>query len=780
MKINKHISGLATLVLVAGSIASPYAIAKSTPLQHVEVEGLQRISSETVLSYANLKPDSMIHADKSADIIRNLYHTGFFEHVSLTRNGNTVVIHVTERPTIGQLKISGNSIIPTDKLTTVMKSLDIAEGRSYNLAIIDRIKQGMLNQYYQLGRYNARITIDVTPTSRNRVIVKIIISEGLIAKISQINFIGNHAFSDALLTQQLTLSTPGLLTFFTKTDQYSQQKLEASLENIRNFYLDRGYIKFVNKSSQISITPDRKSVFITVVVDEGNVYKVKDFVVSGNTNNIVSKADLLKQIQLKPGTVFSRQDVMNSEKSISDLLGSKGYIFTTINLLPTVNETTKTVSLNFEIKPGKRTYVRHVTFSDNTKTNDEVLRREVQQMESAPVSTTQLDESKRRLNLLPYLRDAQMSVVPVKDQDDLVDINYKVNETSTADVSGRIGYSQVEHILLGAGINQKNFLGTGKTVGLNAETSRYERSYAASYFDPYFTADGVSRSMTLSASHYDPSAANLTKSFSSSEYAFSDVFSLPISQETTVTNRVDIGYGYESTLITLPNDTGNISNEVQSFINHHGRHFQQLDLIFGVSRDGRDKAIFPTRGVRQSLGLNLFLPIGEKSLKYYTLNYNSAWFQPLIKDFIFSAKGMAGYGNSFNGGSNYPFYKNFYSGGMETVRGYAGNTLGPRDNFGNATGGNFIVNGSVSLILPSFISNNVRTSVFFDAGNVYKTADNRVYGGSGTGSLRYSAGVQAEWLTMLGPIDVSLGKALKSKQNDQVEIFQFSLGANFG
>jgi outer membrane protein insertion porin family len=399
------------LVLVLNFFIVPVWAANTFVVRKIDIEGLQRVSPETVYSYLPIRQGETLHADKTGAIISALYKTGFFEHITLSRSGDTLIINVVERSTIGQLKISGNNLIPTDKLTSVMKGLDVAEGRIYNRAVLERIKQGLLNQYYQLGRYNARVTVTVTPLERNRVLVKIDISEGLAAKIRRINIIGNHAFDEKKLEKQLTVSTTGLFTFVTQADQYSQEKLDESIESLRNFYLDHGYIKFAEKSSQVSITPDRKSVYITIVVDEGEQYRIKGYKLSGDF--VVPRETLQKLVDLKPGDVFSRKRVVDAEKAMTDAMGDKGYVYATVALNPTVDDKNREVFLDLNIKPGKRTYVRHVYFSDNAKTNDEVLRREVQQMEGAPVSTGQLEESKRRLNLLPYMRDAKMTLVPV-------------------------------------------------------------------------------------------------------------------------------------------------------------------------------------------------------------------------------------------------------------------------------------------------------------------------------------------------------------------------------
>lgn len=765
-------------LLVNGLIASAWA-AEAFVVKNIEVEGLQRIDEETVDNYLPIRRGEVLRPEKTAAIIRSLYKTGFFDHITLSRSGNTLIIHVVERPIIGQLKISGNNVIPTDKLTSVMKSLDIAEGRVYNKAELDRIKQSLLNQYYELGRYNARIDIIATQMPRNRVFVKIDISEGLTAKIRHITIIGNHAFSEHTLIKQLTITHQGLLTFFTQTDQYSQAKLDESLEGLRGYYLNHGYLKVNVKSSQASITPDRKSVYVTIVVEEGLPYTVKGFTLTGDF--VVPRAKLLPLIQIAPGESFSRQKVMDSEKAINDELGKVGYIYSTINLNPTIDDKNRTVFLDFHINAGKRMYVRHIFFADNTKTNDVVLRREMQQMEGSVASTGKLEESKRRLNLLPYLKDTEMSVVPVEGTSDQVDVKYKVTENNSAELSGRVGYSTAQHVILGAGVNQKNFLGTGKTIGLNVETSRYQRFYGASYTDPYFTIDGISRSVNISASRIDPGQANLTKSYTMNEYDLSDTYSIPFGQEENAINRLELGYGYQNTLITFANSPTNVSSIVADFAARHGRHFQQFELMTGLSRDTRDKAIFPTMGQRHAVGLSVFLPIGT-SLRYYMMNYAGAWFHPLINNYLITTRGALGYGNAFSNGEDYPFFKNFYAGGIGSVRGFTPNTLGPKDNTPNhnSTGGNFLADASVGIILPNYISDSLRTTVFVDAGNVYQTFDNRKYGGTGSGPIRYSVGVSGEWLSPMGPIEISLARPLNVRRGDDLKAFDFSLGANFG
>ena len=431
---------LLLLILLLNFIAIPAWATSTFVVKQIQIQGLQLISPATVYSYLPVKRGDTMGPNKTGAVIRALYQTGFFEHITLSRSGNTLIIRVVERAIIGQIKISGNSVIPTDKLTTVMKSLDIAEGRPYNRAVVEKIKQSLLNQYYQLGRYNARVDVSAIPQERNRVLLKIDLSEGLVAKISRINIIGNHAFSEKELVKQLTISTPGLFTIITQTDRYSQEKLDASLESLRNYYLDHGYVKFNVKSAQVAITPDRKSVYVTIVVDEGVPYTLKGYEFSGNL--ILPRSELDKLVKVKPGMTFSRQAVVNSEKAISEALGDKGYAFATVAIDPKIDDKKKEVFLLFEIKPGKRAYVRHIAFLDNSKTNDETLRREMRQMEGAVISTGKLEESKRSLSMLPYIKDVQMSVVPVHETDDQVDVNYKLTEDNAAQATLSLGYSK--------------------------------------------------------------------------------------------------------------------------------------------------------------------------------------------------------------------------------------------------------------------------------------------------------------------------------------------------
>ncbi len=757
---------------------------QSFVIREIRVEGIEHLNAATVESYLPVKRGQTLRPSQTASVLRALYKSGFFEHITLSHEGNTLIIHVVERPTIGQLKITGNSVVPTDKLTSVMKSLDVAEGSVYNPSVLERIRQSLLNQYYQLGRYNARVDVKTSSMSRNRIAVSFVISEGVVAKIRRITIIGNHAFSESALIRQLDISPSGIVTIVTQSDRYSEEKLDLSMEKLRNYYLDNGYLRMDIKSYQAQVSPDRKAVYVTVVIDEGEPYTVSSYDIRGNY--VVSKEELNKLVSIRQGDVFSKQKLLDTNKAISNYMGGRGYMFSTVNVKPQINDKNHTVALIFDVNAGRRTYVRHVTFSDNTRTNDVVLRREIQQMEAAPASTVKLDESRQRLTLLPYIKDVDMSVKRLPEDENQVDVNYKVKEDNSAQASFKVGYSPVYGAILGAGLNQKNFFGTGNTLGINFQRSRYEQFYGVDYTDPYYTEDGISRTLSFSVSRLDPGAAeNVNGSYTTNEYDLGVLYGIPIGQEQGVFTRLQLGASYQNTLVNLI--PKNLSAQVNTFTTRNGRHFQELDMKAGLSRDSRDKAIFPTSGSFQTLFLDGYAPLAQDSLSFYTLNYSGKWYQPIAAEFILTSKANLGYGNGLHGVSDFPYFKNYFVGGIDSVRGYLGYTLGPRDSTGKAFGGNMLIDGSLGLIFPNHLSDSLRTSVFIDGGNVYSSLNNRGFGGQSTngGYVRFSTGVEADVLTPFGPIELSLATPINRRHGhsnipgDNQDLFQFALGANF-
>lgn len=768
---------LSTLLLSNAAWADSFVVSK------IEVRGAQRVSSAAIESYLPVKRGQVFSTSASDSSLRALYKTGFFDSVNLERVGNTLVVKVVERPTIGHLKVSGNSIIATDKLMEAMKALEITEGRIYDRALLEKVKQSLVHQYYQLGRYNARVEIKTAAMSRNRISVDIVVSEGLVAKVKRISIIGNHDFSESTLLRQLDLTTSGYLTWITQSDRFQEDKLEASIEKLRAFYLDHGYVRFQIKSSQSQVTPDRKSVFITIAVNEGPVYRLGSYDIQGQL--LLPKSAYIEAMHLKVGEVFSRQSIIAAQKAIIKLLGDKGYLFATVGIDPQLDDTKKTVALMFDVKPGKRTYVRKIGFSDNTRTNDVVLRREMLQMEGAPASMTKIEESKHRLLLQPFIKDASLSVNPVPGTDDKVDVNYSVKEDNSAQANIRLGYSQAFGLILGAGFNQKNIFGTGNTLGLNFSRSGFEQQYSADFTDPYFTPEGISRSFHFAITRSDPSAArNLNSSYTANDYTAGVLFGIPVGQEESVINTLQAGLYYQNTMIHISR-RNNLSNQVLAFTDENGRHFQEADAKIGFNRNSLDKTIFPTKGTWQSVVLDAYLPLAKSSLRYYTASYNMKSYLPLTesRSFILASRIDLGYGNGFQGINGYPYFKNFYAGGIDSVRGYETYNLGPRDSRGYAYGGNKLIDASIGVIFPNYISDSVRTMAYLDAGNVYLGTNNRSFGAQSTnsGPIRYAVGVEADWLIpSFGPIRLSLAKPVFDRDDGvRREPFQFALGASF-
>ncbi|HVY53116.1 MAG TPA: outer membrane protein assembly factor BamA, partial [Gammaproteobacteria bacterium] len=625
-------------------------------IRDIEIQGLQRISPETVRHYLPVRRGEEISSEKTSKIISALYKTGLFENITLARRDGVLVIKLIERPIIGYLKITGNSAISSDRLDSVMKDLDVVEGRVYNPAVLEKIKQSLLNQYYQMGYYNVQITVDAAEMSNNRISVKITISEGVVAKIRGVHIIGSHVFSEAQLQKQLTVSMPNLFSFITQSDRYSEEKLEESLEKLRGFYMDHGYLKFNIKSAQAEITPDRKAIYIVITVDEGVPYYIKGYKLSGDL--ILPKAEIEKKITMKPGDKFSRQEIIDSEKAITDIYGNDGYLFVSVTVDPQIDEAKKQVFLAFQITPGKKVYVRHLTFVDNHRTNDAALRREATQFESAPATTSRLEETKHRLSLLPFMKDVQMSVKPVPETEDQVDVSYKVTEDNSAQASVTASYSMVDRFGFGVGLNQKNFFGTGNNLGINFTQNRYEKYYSVAYSDPYYTLDGISRDVNLYVSRVNPAGANMAKAFTSNDMGATVTYGIPIGLEKNVLSRFYMGFGVEDTLIHL---TSQPTEQVTDFTNEHGRHFQQAHIHTGITRDSRDKAIFPTMGNIEKAFGDLYAPLADGSLKYFQFNFEGKWYYPLARGFIAAARASLGYGNSFDGINGYPFFKNYYT-----------------------------------------------------------------------------------------------------------------------
>ena len=734
-------------------------------IKEISVEGLQRIEVGTVFNYLPIAVGDTLTDQRAAEAIRALFKTGFFSDISLEHRGNVLVVKVVERPSISKVNISGNKDIKTEDLTDALKHIGLAEGRVFDRSALEQVKRELERQYFARGKYGVKISSEIKPQDRNRVEVDLKIDEGKVAKISRVSVVGNHAFSQETLLNNFQLGPPALFSIFTENDQYSKQKLAADLETLRSYYLDRGYIDFNIDSTQVAITPDKKEVYITVNITEGKQFTVSSIKLAGDLK--VPEAELAALISIKPGDIFSRKQVTESTARINERLGKDGYAFANINPTPELDREKLTVKLTFFVDPGKRVYVRRVNISGNSRTRDEVLRREIRQLENGWISTTNVNRSRERLQKLGYFDEVNVETPAVPGTDDQVDVNFGVKERSSfGSLSAGVGFSQSQGLLLNASVSQDNFMGTGKHVTAAINNSKVNTIYSFSYINPYYTPNGVSRGFSLFLRTTDAGAANVG-SYTADAYGGNVNYGIPLSEFNTMRTSI----GYEQTRIK-PNTL--TPQDYLQFLSTNASDFGVFKLTLGWTHDTRNKAFFPSKGLLQSLSATTALPGGD--LTYYKLSTQTTWYHSLFNIFTMSLNGEVDYGAAYGNTVGFPFFEYYYAGGIHSVRGYRSNTLGPKEN-GTAIGGAFNTVGSGELLFtPPFMqeSSSFRMGAFFDIGNVYKD-----YASFDASELRYSTGVSATWLSPIGPLTFCLAKALNAKSGDSTEIFQFALGAAF-
>ncbi len=758
------------------------ASAEQFQIADIRVEGLQRIAPGTVFNYLPVQVGDTVGDDVTGNIIRALYQTGFFDDVRVERDGNVLVLNVQERPAIAKIEFVGTKDIDEKTLQKAMDDIGLKEGRVFNRSVLDRIEQELERQYFSRGKYGVVVVSTVSPLERNRVAIRIDVTEGLTARIKQINIIGNNAFPTKELLKQFDLGATRWHSFYSKNDQYSKQKLAGDLERLRSFYLDRGYIKFQIKSTQVSISPDKKEIYVTVVLDEGDPYTISDIKLAGEPAVPVEK--IFPLIQLRRGEIFSRKLTTESSERISNLLGDEGYAFANVNAVPEVDDAGKKVVVTFFVDPGKRVYVRRVNMKGNTRTRDEVLRREMRQLESAWFSAALVKESRERLNRLGYFDDVTTETPAVPGSADQVDVNVTVTEKPAGNLMAGIGYSQSQGILLNASINQNNFLGTGKRVSLAFNTSQTATLYQLSYQNPYYTVDGISRGFELSYRATD--FGELTNS--SYETYTTDVgiaginFGIPLSRN----SRAGVAFRYQYTNLQYNPETALFyAPQVLVFAEKNGTTFNDFILSASYTSDTRDKAVFPTKGSLQSLHGELAIP--GSSLEYYRVGYEGTRYFPLTSRLVLSLSTELGYGAGYGDLDSLPFFSNYYAGGPRSVRGFRANTLGPRELSYSYTpaGGNTKMVGSVELLISPPVGGDLektlRFGIFFDAGNVWQTESNDLVYPTGFNldELRYSTGVSVSWLSPIGALSISLGYPLNPQPQDEKQIFQFGVGQTF-
>ncbi len=732
-------------------------------VKDIRVEGIQRTEAGTVFSYLPVKVGETMNDEQAAVAIRALYGTGFFKDVRLEVEQGVLIVLVKERPSIASIQVNGVKDFPKDQLKDNMKYAGLAESRIFDKGALEKATQELKRQYVARGKYGVTINTKVSELERNRVGIVFDVVEGEVSKIKQINIVGNKIYPESDLLDLMKLSTPDWMSWFSKNDQYSKQKLSADMEAMRSFYMDSGYLEFNINSTQISITPDKKDIYITININEGAKYTVTKVSVSGNT--LIPKEEIEKLIKIKSGDSYSRKALSETSKVVGERLAAEGYAFANVNAIPNLNKETHEVSFNLVIDPGQRVYIRRINIAGNTKTRDEVIRREFRQVEGAWFDVEKIKKSKQRADRLDYFSEVSVETPQVQGTADQMDVNVAVKEKSTGSFTVGAGVNSGEGLVFSGGVSQANLFGSGNHLSTQLNTSKINQNVSVSYTNPYYTDEGMSRGFDVYKRNVN--ATNIAISqYTSSTLGGGIRFGVPIQEDQSIS----FGLSAENTNIGL---TALSPVRYINYVNTFGASNTTVLGTLGWGRDTRDSAIYTTQGTVQHAYMEVALPVMD--MRYYKLNYDHQWFYPLSTNWTLMTNGMAGVGGGY-GGKQMPFFKNFYAGGTGSVRGYQANSLGPRDATNLALGGTRRVVGSMELMtpIPGIKDKSVRLSAFLDAGAVYGPGD--LPGSSG---IRASTGAAVTWLSPMGPLKFSFGVPLNGQPQDMLQKFQFTLGSMF-
>jgi outer membrane protein insertion porin family len=824
-------------LIMQNPAAPPVRAPADFTVTNIRIEGLQRISEGTVYNYLPVNIGDHVTPVRVREAIRSLYNTGFFRDVQMRRDGDNLVVLVVERPAIESFEITGNKDIKTEDLQKSLRNVGLAAGKTFDRSVLEEVKGYLTDQYFSRGKYAVNIEEKVEDDSGNRVKIKITIKEGSRAKIRTINIVGNHAYTDRQIDKGFELQTPNLLSWYKQDDRYSSESLDGDLEKLRSYYMDRGYANFQVDSTQVAIAPEKDDIFITVNINEGEIYKVGEVKLAGTFP--VPKDELERLVLVQPGTTYSRKVVTATQELIQNRLGQEGYAFAKVDPVPTTDKATGIVGLTFFVDPGNRVYVRNITFSGVKRINDEVLRREMRILEGGWLSNVALDRSKQRLQRLTYITKVDEETTPVPGSSDQVDVDYKIEEGPGASISGGIGYSETYKFELNGNYTDANFLGSGQRVSINLETGLYNKVYGISETNPYTNVDNLTR--TYSFSFRDVSQFTSSSSdFSTKILTFGESFGYPLSEYQFVNLGFNVqgvqlvaienssalqslqwvqnnGHTYTGTATGLVFDptTATYANGIYYL---DGTRFVVGQLVAGWSYDSRNRGLFADRGTHQALTFSYTPPI--TGVSYYKANYEALQYVPLWRRWTLAFTGNLGYGAGLGSTTSLPPYELFYGGGPDSVRGYQESRLGPKDQYGNPYGGNLnvLARGELIIPMPAKIASSARVSLFVDVGNVFSVGKGPTfYAPPGTpllcgyscgnvsqaelndpsaltkesygfsfGALKESVGVAVQWLAPLGLFRFSLAVPLNAQREidgvtwgDQTERFQFSVGQAF-
>jgi outer membrane protein insertion porin family len=810
---------LACLVAIAIQTWGTAVRAQSTQdtftVGDIRIEGLQRISEGTVFNYLPVNIGDHLDGQRIGEAMRALYATGFFRDVELRRDGNTLLVVVVERPSIAKFELKGNKDIKTEDLQKSLRNVGLATGKTFDRSVLDEVKQYLTDQYFSRGKYAVRVDTKITELPGNKVDIIVDIKEGKRAKIEQINLVGNTKFKEKDVLNTFELKTPNWLSWYKQDDRYSRESLTGDLEKLRSYYMDRGYANFQIESTQVTIAPEKEDMFITVNINEGDVFKVAEIKLAGTM--VVPESQLRKLLLIQPGDTFSRKAVTSTQELMSYRLGADGYAFAKIDPVPTPDNDKKTVSLTFFIEPGNRVYVRHINFNNTTAINDETLRREMRQLEGGWLSNSAVERSKERLQRLPYIEKVEFETKPVAGSADLVDVDYNIKEGLPGQFGGGIGYSESQKFSLNGNFVHSNFMGTGDRIALEVNASKYSKSYVISHTDPYTTIDGVARTTSFTYRDITQFVA-ASSQFSTKQMTAAMQWSYPITEYQYLQagvsankNTLVVSQGYSAeqavywvqhngnTFQNVLSDTNGdgVVNSLDSPYTVYGTDFNTYELTAGWNFDKRNRALFADRGMHLAISGRYAMPFSD--VRYYATNFQFLQYIPLWKQWLVAVTAQVDYASPLGSTTSLPPYLNYFAGGPDSIRGYRESRLGPRDNIGsgNPYGGNFRIVNRLELIfpVPDKWKSAARVSWFYDVGNVFQTGNKvQFYGVDGVTPVNYhfsydnlkrSTGIAVQWLAPLGLFRFSYGIPLNAypgdtvRFGDETERFQFSIGQAF-
>ncbi len=774
--IKTFLPGLLVAVCATSALAfEPFTV------RDIRVEGIQRTEAGTVFSYLPVKVGETMTDEKASQAIKALFATGFFKDVRIEVDGNIVNVIVEERPSIAQIDFVGLKEFDKEQILKGLREVGFAVSRSFDRSMLDKAEQELKRQYLTRGKYAAAVTTTVTPLERNRVAINFKIDEGDSAKIKQINIVGAHSFPEKVLLNEFQLQTPNWISWYTKNDQYSKQKLSADLESLRSFYLNRGYLEFNVESTQVSISPDKKDVFISISVNEGERYVVSAIKLAGDLT--LSEEELRKAVKMKPGDVFSRERLNETTKAISDGLSAKGYAFANVNAAPEIDKEKRQVAFTVFIDPGRRVYVRRINVAGNTKTRDEVIRQEMRQMEGAWYDDERVKLSKQRIDKTNYFSAVNIETPPVPGTADQVDVNVGVTEKPTGNISAGIGYSQAEKIILQGSISQANIFGSGKFASVQISTGKLNRTIGFSYTNPYFTVDGISQGFDVYHNRFNP--WSLGYAYTKESTGGGVRFGIPIGEK----EAISFGSAVDYTNVKIDHNDPNTPLLYRRYTDRFcggSDACGKLSFPFsaGWVSDTKDSVINPTRGGVQRITYEIS-PFGD--LRYHKVILQRQQYFPIGRDLILKLNGEVGFAKGL-GNEDLPFFKNFYAGGPGSVRGYDYGSLGPYE-YGTTSivrlGGVRRVIFNAELMLPVSSlgfgkDKSLKFGPFFDAGQVYGSkSTNQDPTVTAEGPIRMSAGLALTWVSPFGPLQFSIAQPINRQVNDRIQRFQFQMGQTF-